>query len=598
MRTKQKARPRVASTSALESLATPIRTSDRPVETPTTVIGSQGIQCERVAALGGRKNDIDGTSYSIPSICDDICNRQTRQDRKQEQKLQDALLQKHVAVKRTHKRPAKEAQQLSQVAPKKQRVASSVGVHGGIRFSESLRTKNCPNSNADSHTACAFAADHRGFIGPMTPPANDKGKNKMYQYTDKDLISDELLSEIENNDISLLHEQYGCSYFNARVSLVPPTLAEGQGSSSSKPSGHVVSTMNQHITHSQVPSTPSVAPRSSSRARPGMPSQVRKAMPEVNRRHRSETRANRTRRARQGPPTTYMHMGQCNQVCRYCNAVFWQHERIARSSARNPEYHRCCNKGQHNKLVQVFRTARDRMSEFDIPDFKINLFGVVGARQYELPSGDSIGAIVFEGGTDVKTDFDVIIQKHGGSPKRINKLHPEYMSLHFPLIFIYGEPGYHLGLTLADTGDETTDAPKKMSMKMFYAYQLHDRRGQYSLITRSGRLFQEYVVTAYCSVEQSRLDYIREKQNDIRNDYMAGLKMEKESSIVSLPRSTGKEIMSEAESVSLSMLKPSDVDKTLKVKAYRKWTVTNQYGKPVLFCCMLIDQQVQSDALL
>ncbi|PWA75763.1 hypothetical protein CTI12_AA057750 [Artemisia annua] len=162
------------------------------------------------------------------------------------------------------------------------------------------------------------------------------------------------------------------------------------------------------------------------------------------------------------------------------------------------------------------------MSEFDIPDFKINLFGVVSARQYELPSGDWIGAIVFEGGTDVRTDFDVIIQKHGGSPKRINKLHPEYMSLHFPLIFVYGEPGYHLGLTLADTGDATTDAPKKMSMKMFYAYQLHDRRGQ---------------------------------------------KMEKESSIVALPRSTGKEVMSEAESISLSMLKPSDIDKTLKVQS-------------------------------
>lgn len=60
-------------------------------------------------------------------------------------------------------------------------------------------------------------------------------------------------------------------------------------------------------------------------------------------------------------------------------------------------------------------------------------------------------------------------------------------------------------------------------MKMFYAYQLYDRQGQYNLITRSGRLFQQYVVTAYCSIEQSRLDYIRHKQNDIRNDYMAGL---------------------------------------------------------------------------
>lgn len=36
-------------------------------------------------------------------------------------------------------------------------------------------------------------------------------------------------------------------------------------------------------------------------------------------------------------------------------------------------------------------------------------------------------------------------------------------------------------------------------------------------------LFQQYVVTAYCSVEQYRLDYIRKHQDDIRNDYLAGL---------------------------------------------------------------------------
>lgn len=39
----------------------------------------------------------------------------------------------------------------------------------------------------------------------------------------------------------------------------------------------------------------------------------------------------------------------------------------------------------------------------------MRLFGVIGSRQHELPAGDSIGAIVFEGGPDIETDFDVII---------------------------------------------------------------------------------------------------------------------------------------------------------------------------------------------
>lgn len=60
-------------------------------------------------------------------------------------------------------------------------------------------------------------------------------------------------------------------------------------------------------------------------------------------------------------------------------------------------------------------------------------------------------------------------------------------------------------------------------MKMYYAYRIHDRLRNYDLLTRGGRLFQEYVVTAYCAIEQYMLDYIRNNQKDIRNDHMSGL---------------------------------------------------------------------------
>ncbi|PWA90538.1 helitron helicase-like domain-containing protein [Artemisia annua] len=48
----------------------------------------------------------------------------------------------------------------------------------------------------------------------------------------------------------------------------------------------------------------------------------------------------------------------------------------------------------NNALVQLFRTARDKLREAEIPDFQIRLFGVAGSNQYELPVADSIGAIV------------------------------------------------------------------------------------------------------------------------------------------------------------------------------------------------------------
>ncbi|PWA89106.1 fibrillarin [Artemisia annua] len=60
---------------------------------------------------------------------------------------------------------------------------------------------------------------------------------------------------------------------------------------------------------------------------------------------------------------------------------------------------------EHNELVQLFRTTRNKMADANIPQFKVRLFGVVGSRQHELPTDDSIGAIVFEGGPDVETDL-------------------------------------------------------------------------------------------------------------------------------------------------------------------------------------------------
>jgi hypothetical protein len=74
-------------------------------------------------------------------------------------------------------------------------------------------------------------------------------------------------------------------------------------------------------------------------------------------------------------------------------------------------------------------------------------------------------------------------------------------------------------------------------------------------------------------------------------------KMDKDSTIVESSKATGKEIMAQPENVSLANLTACDVDKTFYVKAYRKWTVTNKHGRPVMFCCMLLDKQVQSSIL-
>ncbi|GKC65141.1 DNA helicase, partial [Tanacetum coccineum] len=91
---------------------------------------------------------------------------------------------------------------------------------------------------------------------------------------------------------------------------------------------------------------------------------------------------------------------------------------------------------------------------------------------------DVLGEIVFEDGPKSRTNFDVIVEFRAGHPQRINKLHQSYMSLQFPLMFVFGEPGFYPELLLKP---------------------------------RDG------------SVEQSRLDFIRKRQNDLRSDYLLGL---------------------------------------------------------------------------
>ncbi|GJT12482.1 hypothetical protein Tco_0859524 [Tanacetum coccineum] len=160
---------------------------------------------------------------------------------------------------------------------------------------------------------------------------------------------------------------------------------------------------------------------------------------------------------------SYIDLGDCDQQCHHCGCLFWYGERI-----RNNNYARIRNFAgreedmlnpdivqgllrvldEHHGLVRLFRTARDRCNAGEIPWFKIRLYNNGGARGYELPGSDVLGGIVFEDGPQSRTDFDVIIEFRGGFPKRINKLHQSYMSLQFPLLFVFGEPGYYPELLL------------------------------------------------------------------------------------------------------------------------------------------------------
>ncbi|PWA44932.1 replication protein [Artemisia annua] len=111
----------------------------------------------------------------------------------------------------------------------------------------------------------------------------------------------------------------------------------------------------------------------------------------------------------EGVSKLYTDLGDASWACQYCNARFWYGERLKGTAKNTVKYNRCCGGGQ----------------------------------QYQLPSIGTLGAIVFESGPNTNTDHDVIIEYRDRGPQRINKLHSSYMSLQYPLLFVYGQPGYN-----------------------------------------------------------------------------------------------------------------------------------------------------------
>ncbi|GJR22043.1 DNA helicase [Tanacetum coccineum] len=164
----------------------------------------------------------------------------------------------------------------------------------------------------------------------------------------------------------------------------------------------------------------------------------------------------------------------------------------------------------------------EKYEDIHVPNFKVRLYNVVGAREYKLPTGDMLGAIVYEPGPESDMDYDIVLEERSGYPQRVNKLHPSYMSLQFPLLFIYRQDGYSKELRMIGTTGSSSEQ-KRLTMKAYYSYYLHDCANCYNYLSRTGRLFQQYVVTAFCAIEQHRIDYIREHQNDIRNEYLSGI---------------------------------------------------------------------------
>nr|XP_012567833.1 uncharacterized protein LOC105851468 [Cicer arietinum] len=61
-------------------------------------------------------------------------------------------------------------------------------------------------------------------------------------------------------------------------------------------------------------------------------------------------------------------------------------------------------------------------------------------------------------------------------------------------------------------------------MRQYYSFRLQQRAGEAQTLLRSGRLFQQYMVDAYASIEEVRINWIRKNQKQLRAELYNGLR--------------------------------------------------------------------------
>ncbi|GJW31530.1 DNA helicase [Tanacetum coccineum] len=178
----------------------------------------------------------------------------------------------------------------------------------------------------------------------------------------------------------------------------------------------------------------------------------------------AETNGKRRRESRNVLPasTHCPHTSNRNVRSRYERPVT---NELPESSTAQAENVQCI----HDDLPQSTytrtegRTARDKCRDIDVPNFKIKLYNTGEICSYELPTSQTLGGIVFESGRT---------------------------SRHFNSRFcLYWSTG-----VLPKTEVETSGWKRKR---------------------------KEFAV--YCAIEQSRMDFMRKHQSDIRIEYLSGL---------------------------------------------------------------------------
>nr|XP_017251118.1 PREDICTED: uncharacterized protein LOC108221771 [Daucus carota subsp. sativus] len=178
-----------------------------------------------------------------------------------------------------------------------------------------------------------------------------------------------------------------------------------------------------------------------------------------------------------------------------------------------------------NELVKQFRSHRDRFEQDKVSDFEITLKisrAESGRENHVMPADDVAG--IMAGDQDNNSQYrDIVIHSKKEGLERISDIHPKIMALQYPLLFPHGDDGFHIHLAYGTGENKKKRKRVLITQKEYYAYKLQVRMNQGMTPHLGGRLFQQYIVDAFSTIEQARLWYIRTHQTTLRSDLYSQL---------------------------------------------------------------------------
>ncbi|GJY99326.1 ATP-dependent DNA helicase PIF1-like protein [Tanacetum coccineum] len=154
---------------------------------------------------------------------------------------------------------------------------------------------------------------------------------------------------------------------------------------------------------------------------------------------------------------------------------------------------------QYSSVAKAFRMARNWCHSHASVNVELRLLSErTNARQYNKPTVAEVAALITNDFGNGILSRDIIVNKLHYGPKRISELHPAYMALQYPLLFPYGEDGFHEKIPYYTNSRRRKTNRGFVTMKEYYSYIIHQRNDQ--------------------AIEEQRLKWTRNNQDTLRVD--------------------------------------------------------------------------------